>query len=451
MYWFSSWALLVAALSCLPSFAAGQVSASPARHYYIPTVPSDPQSVDFFLLTGGVGNEVNDRFGHVGLRVVNPEDGTDVVFNWGTFSFDDPGFLWKFYRGQLTYSMGVRTYATDLARYDAMHRRETMARLHLTPTQKRQLLEIIAYNAIPEHRSFSYQYWYKNCSTIPRDYLDQVLGGAIRKRYAGVRSDRVFRDYVRQNLARIPFVAPGLDILMNSRIDQPITQWDEMFLPAKLQEYLAALPAVDDLGREIQGQKLLEPATEVLSHPEEFQPAFNDYLALILPTALALFVALWPKVRAGSGFFYRCLGIGSVYWGLLSGAFGTALLANWVLSGHADGWHNANLFLFWPIDWVLVPIGMALLGRRQALEDRVPFAHAGRLYAAIHILALAALVLLVSTGAIEQNVWRVACWFGPVMTLLCATLLAKGWQSRTVAASSPKSSLATKVGSAETA
>ena len=83
--------------------------AAVSSRFYVPTVPQDMRDLDFFLTTAGVGHEVNDRFGHSGIRVINRQEGTDVVYNWGQFTFSDPTFLWKFFRGQLDYSMGVRT------------------------------------------------------------------------------------------------------------------------------------------------------------------------------------------------------------------------------------------------------------------------------------------------------------------------------------------------------
>ena len=190
--------LLTALAAATTARAQGPVADNAAAdkkeaRYYVPAVPEDMAQVDFFLITGGVGDEVANRFGHTGIRVLDHVNKMDVVFNWGKFSFNQPGFLWKFFRGSLTYSMGVRTFAADKNHYREDERRLVMEPLHLTLAQKRRLLEKIAWNAVPEHRDFAYQYWFKNCATIPRDDLDEVLDGQVRAKFAGRKTDKTFR------------------------------------------------------------------------------------------------------------------------------------------------------------------------------------------------------------------------------------------------------------------
>lgn len=51
------------------------------------------------LLTCGPGSEIYSVFGHTGLRVKSFDDERlleDVVYNFGLFDFDDPGFVLKF-------------------------------------------------------------------------------------------------------------------------------------------------------------------------------------------------------------------------------------------------------------------------------------------------------------------------------------------------------------------
>jgi len=393
--------------------------------YYVPQVPQDMNDLDFYLMTGGPGFEVNDRFGHTAIRVVNRAEGTDVAFNWGKFSFDDPGFLWKFFRGQLDYSMGVRTFERDVALYGEMDRRVVMDHLNLTPQQKHKLMTKIAWNAVPEHRQFSYQYWYKNCATIPRDYLNDILGNQLYQRLATQPTQRVFRDYVRRNLAYAPFIVPLLDVLMNSNIDRPISAWEDMFLPHNLRRWLLTMPAFDDQGQPIPQQKLLSDERVLLDHPEVFKARFNDFLALTLPVTLGLVFAVAVLVLRPRReiLAYRAIGVATCWWALISGLLGTTLLLNWFFSGHPDGWHNANLMLFWPTDWLFLATGWHMLRTGNPRVSSGLVRRYGRPYAWAHMLSLLVLTGLGASQIIVQNVWQVVAWFGGATMAVMSVLL----------------------------
>lgn len=414
-------------LFCLNAvFSLG--NAAPAQEgkdarYYVPAIPDDLEQVDFYLITGGVGDEVANRFGHTGLRVLDRVNRMDVVFNWGKFSFNQPGFLWKFFRGSLTYSMGVRTFAADKEHYRSDERRLVMETLNLTLAQKRRLLEKIAWNAVPEHRDFAYQYWYKNCATIPRDYLDEVLDGQVRAHFAAAPTNKSFRHYMRRGLQAVPFVASSLDVLMNANIDRKISAWEEMFLPEFLHAHLAEMPAIDDDGNPVPGKRLLGETVVLSDYEDSFARPFNDYLLLAACGGLPLLLALGLFLaRRRELLSLRLFGLSSVLWGLVSGVFGLTLLINWMASGHPDGWANANVLLFSPLDFYLVPVGWALLRTGAPVKDRLGFLHAGKILAACRIASVVVLVGLAAGGVITQDIWRVAAWFGTVTVALYASV-----------------------------
>ena len=391
-------------------------SARAAPQYYIPDVPADMDQVDMSLLTIGLGDDLASRFGHTGLRVINHLDGTDVVFNWGMFSFDDPLFAWRFFRGELDYHMGIATFRSDMRWHGMGKRRVESAALNLTAQQKRALLTKIAWNAKPENRMFRYQYWFKNCATIPRDYLDEALGGKIKERFvASPAGGTKFRDYVRANLAFMPFVAPALELIMNGNIDRPISIWEDMFLPARLRDHLASLPALDDDGHVIPGKMLLGPQEVVLDFPVEYAAPVPDYALLVAPIVLSLLafvVALVlgrGQVTTGAR---RALGVGVTYWGIFAGVFGLTLALDWVGSGHPDTWHNANMLLVWPLDFAFIGWGVSLL-RGRIVPDRLFGARRGvSLFLGLHALLLLGGVGASLAGVLRQDLSHTGLWLG---------------------------------------
>ena len=70
-------------------------------------------SVSVSLLTVTPGKRVYELYGHTAIRVreVMPGRLSDWVFNYGTFSFAQPNFVWRFVKGETDYELGVVPYA----------------------------------------------------------------------------------------------------------------------------------------------------------------------------------------------------------------------------------------------------------------------------------------------------------------------------------------------------
>jgi hypothetical protein len=388
-------------------------------YYYIPEVPEQMEMVDFYLITVGIGEDLAARYGHTGIRVVNHIDKTDAVFNWGKFHFDDIMFPVRFYRGDLNYSMGVRTYKTDLAKHVYEERKVYQEKLNLNVKQKRELLETIAENAKPENREFKYQYWFKNCSTIPRDYLDAVTGGEVKKLFTQQGAGLTFRDYVRSNLSLTPGMILVLDLIMNSRIDREISKWEEMFLPGKLRAHLMTLNATNIDGTTTIGLPLLSQSQVLADFPETYRSFYIDYAVFGVFLALVLVVAAFYATRQR----LRLLGGVLLAFGLGGGFFGTLMTANWIFSGHPDIWHNANLLLLNPFDFIFAVIGWKVLRSGKAIKDRFPFKRAAEYLAWAHVALFCLLVILKLTGMVEQNVLLPMIVFGLPVVVSCLLFL----------------------------
>src|SRR5699024_12450567 len=65
----------------------------------IPTKLSDQATVS--VLTVGPANPAYTMFGHTAIRLEDPLNRIDRVYNYGTFDFKAPGFFFKFLYGNL--------------------------------------------------------------------------------------------------------------------------------------------------------------------------------------------------------------------------------------------------------------------------------------------------------------------------------------------------------------
>ena len=67
--------------------------------------------LEVYLMTMGQGDMVWERYGHNAIGIRNRQTGEDVVYNWGLFSFDEPGFIGRFLRGEMMYlSLPLRRF-----------------------------------------------------------------------------------------------------------------------------------------------------------------------------------------------------------------------------------------------------------------------------------------------------------------------------------------------------
>jgi len=398
--------------------------------------PRDFDQVDIYLLTVGNGNQVYSRFGHTIVRVVDRNvRGGDWNFNWGTFDASEPGFVFRFFRGILPYTLSVTNFTRVVASYRDFEKRPVWQdRMVLTNVQKAQLVALIQENLKPENITYPYQYFFKNCATIPRDYFDTVLGGQFKPRFENEILPYQHRYWVRRNLVFNPAIEFGLDIMMNGDIDRPLSKWDEMFLPVKLREFMSELPAFDDTGAPIPGSKLLVESQTIVDLPEHAGDMPSGYLfAMLLLGAPVLAGIGVLKGRmaelSSSRSAIRLFGFSLGLWGVLAGLFGTVHVGAWLFSAHTDLHHNANLWLFWPTDALYAWCGAVMLFRARLPNMAQRCAPFLRTYAVLHAVGAVTLVIGWVTGLIAQDVSRIVLLLVPVGVVL-SWLLVIGAVSR---------------------
>ena len=62
------------------------------------------------LLTEGPGERLYSGYGHTGIRIKDEIQNIDIVYHYGLFNFNAPGFYTNFLKGKLNYSMGGQYY-----------------------------------------------------------------------------------------------------------------------------------------------------------------------------------------------------------------------------------------------------------------------------------------------------------------------------------------------------
>ena len=406
-------------------FSVVPVNAQTASDLNAYPLPVDMSRVHFYLVTVDVGESVWDNFGHSALRMIDENSNTDAVFNWGYFNLSGGvvGFSYNFFKGIMNYSLETNSPAFEFANYRRQQRSVWQDKINLTSAQKKILYRRLMWNLEPENKIYAYQYFTDNCTTRIRDYLDEALGGAVIDFYSDTTATS-FRDEVRRHYSSVPIIDFSLNILMNSNIDRPMTEWENMFLPLNLRQRLAGMPSnVAEGGKRL---KLLSTPQELMSFPAPNVKSDGYQVAsFVLLTPVILLLFMLKKIpmsyfathsRLGlklPSLTFRVLGFLGVVTALFSGIYGTLMLASWFVSDHLDLHHNINLLLFWPTDLlgIFVALRWLIFCKPWPTDhNSSPFIN---YYLLAHLLAMGIYGLIAVMGWSPQSIMVIATDIAP--------------------------------------
>ena len=169
----------ILALAVLPLNRASALEPIESPDQY--SLPADMNGVHFYLITVDVGDKVWDNFGHTALRVIDENTNTDVVFNWGVFRINGGpvSFSYNFFKGIMNYELGTQSSGQEFEMYRSQERSVWQDRINLTNPQKGILYRRLLWNLQPENIVYPYQYFFDNCTTRVRDYLDEAVSHKI--------------------------------------------------------------------------------------------------------------------------------------------------------------------------------------------------------------------------------------------------------------------------------
>jgi hypothetical protein len=397
-------ACFLAAAALLTSLAASPLSAQaaaasvPARGEPAPAGPND---TDIMLVTFGQGELVFERFGHNAIWVHEPIFGTDVMYDWGNFSFRQPGFLRRFLTGDTKYWMEAKDAGTMVDFYRRLGRTITLQRLNLTAEQKRRLRADLRRNALDENKFYRYDYFVDNCSTRLRDALDRTLGGALRVATDTIRTPFSYRrESLRLTDGDRP-VQTGIDIALGRPADAPLTVWESFFIPMRLRDAVRGVMVPNGPG----GARVPLVMSECTIEPYPGTPRIVElamaprlfWRLLVVGLVLAALVAGIRVMAVSRRGAVWGLAVVAAAWSLLCGLIGVVLVLAWTATRHVFWAWNENLFLASPLSLLLVVLlPMAFVQRRSVRATRaVALAVVG--------LSLVGLVLALLPGGQENR------------------------------------------------
>ncbi len=183
------------------------------------------------LTMGPSQEEVYSAFGHSGLRVYDSIQRIDIFFNYGVFNFNQPYFYLNFTRGNLNYMVDAYEYSDYLNYYVEHHRFVHEQILNLTPPQRQQLFDFLAWNIQPQNQYYRYDYFYNNCATKMRDIVKGVLKQEVAFDSTYIKTNYTIRNLTDFYLHQQPWGDLGIDICLGLPMDKKASPYEYMFLP----------------------------------------------------------------------------------------------------------------------------------------------------------------------------------------------------------------------------
>ncbi|HJU46189.1 MAG TPA: DUF4105 domain-containing protein, partial [Chitinophagaceae bacterium] len=152
------------------------------------------------VLTCAPGDELYSLFGHTALRITDDTKGTDIIYNYGTFDFNDPDFYTKFVRGKLDYFLSAENVSGFLYEYQMTGRSVIEQELLLSDSVQQVIADAIAKNLEGSNKYYKYDFLYDNCTSRIKDILVSHAGMRVDKRL--VPEGTSFRDMLHEYLDR---------------------------------------------------------------------------------------------------------------------------------------------------------------------------------------------------------------------------------------------------------
>lgn len=249
-------------------------------------------STKLSLLTCSPGPVAYEKFGHTAIRILDENQGVDIIANWGIFDFDEPGFYFKFIKGYTYYNLGITETYYFLEGYRRRNSSVTEQVLNLSNEEKKRLLDAILVNYQPENRRYLYNFVFDNCATRPMVMIDEIIRPKVIKSTNAIE-DRTFRDWVGEYTGKKSWLQFGIDLVFGKDADQIATPVEALFLPEVLNRYYDKAVIADENGTKVllvSEEKILVERVDV---PEKSNfltlPVFATSLLLVLGILITFF------------------------------------------------------------------------------------------------------------------------------------------------------------------
>jgi len=314
-------------------------------YFILSAFAQDSSHLRISLLTCTPGNELYATFGHSAYRIIDSskafnDSWHDVVYNYGTFSFDDDGFYLKFIRGKLLYYVSVAGFEDFKNDYQSTNRGITEQVLNLTAAEKLTIQRFLNNNIKEENKYYTYDFFFDNCTTRLRDILKKQNDSTFCRAAVmpvGSRFRQAIHQYLDKNNKY--WSKLGIDILLGEPCDGVMTAEQMQFLPDNLMKSLDS-----------------SSHTMVLSS-QNLYPINSDnakgsfFTPFVVFSLLAIGIVLLGYMKNNSAHLFL-QGFDGLFF-FLTGVLGIILILMWTGTDHSMTKNNFNLIWAWPIHIIM--------------------------------------------------------------------------------------------------
>ncbi|PHR74580.1 MAG: hypothetical protein COA67_00455 [Lutibacter sp.] len=294
------------------------------------------------IITCGPGtNELFTAFGHSAIRVKDPLQGIDIIYNYGTFDFNQPNFYGNFAKGNTLYFLGTSDTGRFIRAYNYEKRWIKEQVLDLQPEDVQKVFDFLQNNALPKNRDYLYNYFFDNCSTRLYDLVNEILGQKLAPISPFLSDPLSHRELMQLYLSNQPWGDFGIDLGLGSPIDRKATSKEYLFLPENIFIYFDNLKIEENgITRPIVKQtKVILPESKIIPKRPFFTP-------LLFFSVVGLLIILLTLKNINNRKRSKWLDFTLFF---TTGIVGLILLMIWLFTNHISAKNNFNVL------WAFAP------------------------------------------------------------------------------------------------
>lgn len=300
-----------------------------------------PNNTQISVLTIGPGNNLNDAFGHSGIRLKTSY--SDIVYDFGRYNFEDPNFYLNFARGKLNYLQGKANYNNLVNFYKQQNRSIKEQTLNLSAEEKQSVYTFLETNYAKNQGAYLYDFFYDNCATKIRDVIENATNGNIDYQLPGNYEDKTFRTLIQDELHPNTWGSLGIDIALGAIIDRTATPREHMFLPKNIHAFYSEAT--------INNRQLVSNSKTIINSDTKFKNGtflLSPIFVLSLIAILIIYITFndHKKQRRTKGL--------DAFIQLILGIIGILLTLLWFGTDHTATGYNYNLLWAFPLSLVMV-------------------------------------------------------------------------------------------------
>ncbi len=395
------------------------------------------------LLTVGPGDPVYLWYGHTALIVEDALNDVEILYDYGVFDFRQDNFFRNFAMGRLIYSITASYARYRIQSAIDTNRTVITATLNLPPEVRYEMALFLQENVQPGNNTYLYHHYLDNCATRIRDIIDTAVNGEL-KEWAEAQPGRMsYREHIRRYSDSNYLMDWLLNFLQSGSIDNPISRWDDMFLPDELLKALSDFSYEDETGKLVPLLTATEQIYTAVGRVEPYREtrSFWPY-ALLASTLLGaiLLLLLYLFLHRQSRLAGRIYGAITAITALITGTLSIGLLLMMTLTNHEVTYRNENILVLSPLMLAVGIIGCIMLfnSTRQMRMLQVQFI-------LMRIQAAAALAYLackgIFPGFLDQQNWLTVAITLPALTIMVIVSLLPTVKSALLSASSQERSV----------